>query len=572
MNYALTVKKELAEAVLLKYALFLLNITFIWISAWTIEGLFRDAADIVGRVQIFAVAALAVAVLRFVTSMRISRTGFNISGKVQTRIRKDIYEKLLDLELGYIEKSGTSSLVSLTVEGVEMLEVYFARYLPQLFYSLTVPFVLFAILFRLDWKAPLIMFLAVPLIPFSIIFFMKKAKRIMQNFWNTYEGMSKEFLENIQGLVTLKLCNMDADRSLKMRENAESFRQKTMKVLSVQLTSIFIMDFLSLVGAATGIIVVVYSFMNGKTDLSSAIMIIMLSAEFFLPMRMLGALFHAGMNGVAASENIFSFLKEKPVSEKKGKEELSSVDSLVFDDVTFSYDNKRDVLKNVSFEIEKGEKIAIVGKSGSGKSTIASIIQRFFDVERGSVKINGVNITEYDPAHLRNTVSVVSQQTYIFNSTIRENLLLAKDNATDDEMLEALRTAGLYDFVASQPDGLDSVTGEWGGLFSGGQRQRIALARVILKNSEFCIFDEATSNVDADNEADIWKNIFKVSGNRTTVIISHRLSVVRNLDRIIVMDEGRVSETGTHDELMKKDGLYSRMYREQVRLEKGSDS
>lgn len=565
LSYASVVKKELFEAVFLKYALFLLNLTLVWISAWLIEGMFSEN-DPGERVVFFITVAVAIAVLRFLINLRISSTGFKISTKVQTRIRRDIYDKVLDLELEYIEKSGTSSLVSLAVEGVEMLEVYFARYLPQLFYSLTVPFVLFAVLFNLEWRAPLVMLLSVPLIPISIIFFMKKAKRIMKSFWNTYEGMSSDFLENVQGLVTLKLYNRDVDISVKMRENAEKFRERTMKVLSVQLSSIFIMDFFSLLGAAVGIVVVVISFMNGRVDLGSAVIIILLSSEFFIPMRMLGALFHAGMNGVAASDNIFSFLNEVGKS-RPGEMQAEEVKRISFKDVTFSYDGKRDVLKDVSFDISKGDKIAIVGKSGSGKSTIGSLILRFSDVEKGRIEINGTELSEYDKKDLRKQIAMVSQHTYVFNSTIRDNLLVANENATDDQMFDALRTAGLEDFVRSLPEGLDAATGEWGKLFSGGQKQRIALARAILKDSSFYIFDEATSNVDADNEADIWKNIFEISKDRTSIIISHRLSVVKNLDRILVVEEGRLVESGTHDELIKSSGLYAQMYSEQSELE-----
>lgn len=563
LSYASVVKKELFEAVFLKYALFLLNLTLVWVSAWLIDGMFSEKEP---DVIVFISSAVVIAVLRFLINLRISGTGFKISTKVQTKIRQDIYDKVLDLELEYIEKSGTSSLVSLAVEGVEMLEVYFARYLPQLFYSLTVPFVLFAILFNLEWRAPLIMLLSVPLIPISIIFFMKKAKKIMKSFWNTYEVMSRDFLENVQGLVTLKLYNRDADRSAQMKENAENFRKRTMKVLSIQLSSIFIMDFFSLLGAAVGIVAVVLSFMNGRVELGSAVIIILLSSEFFLPMRMLGALFHAGMNGVAASDNIFSFLNEAG-SSRSGEVPVDGVENIAFKDVTFSYDGKRDVLKNVSFDISKGDKIAIVGRSGSGKSTIGSLILRFSDVENGRIELNGTELSEYSKKDLRKAVTMVSQHTYVFNSTIRENLLIANEKATDDQMFDALRTAGLEDFVRSLPDGLDAATGEWGKLFSGGQKQRIALARAILRDGSFYIFDEATSNVDADNETDIWRNIFEISKDRTSIIISHRLSAVKDLDRILVVDEGCLAESGTHDELIKSNGLYAQMYREQSELE-----
>lgn len=568
LKYAAKVKSELCIAVILKYVFFFANLLFVFAAASLLESVLKGNADSSERLSFFIAAALIAAVTRFLASLCTSRNTFAITKKVQNAIRKDIYAKILDLGAGYLEKSGTSQLVSLAIEGVEMLEVYFAHYLPQFLYSVTVPFILFAILFKISISAPTAMLLSVWLIPVSIVFFMKRAKKTMQRFRNTYEELYGSFLENIQGLVTLKLCNRDGDVSENMRKNSETFRQRTMKVLSLQLTSIFIMDFFSLVGAATGIFIVIHSFMNGNADLKGTIVILMISAEFFLPMRMLGALFHAGMNGVAAFENISAFLDQTSSSYHcSGNAKPEHIESVVVKDLTFSYDGKRDVLDDVSFEIGKCESVALIGSSGSGKSTIGSLILRLFDTPAGKILINGRDISDFDIQALRSRIALVSQHTYIFNSTIRENLLIAKSDATDEEMLDALEIAGLRDFVTSLPLGLDSKTGEWGSLFSGGQKQRIAIARAVLKESSLYIFDEATSNLDAENEEKIWKNIKEISQNKTSLIITHRLSMIKNCNKIIVLDKGHIAESGTHEKLLENRGIYFRMFTEQSELE-----
>lgn len=572
--YAAKVKAGLIEAVILKYILFASNLLFVWFGAKTVETLLQsgDKSKLASELAVFAAVAASVAVIRCLINIEEARNSFRTAAKVQTDIRNDIYGKILDLGIGYLDKADSSSLVSLAVEGVEMLEVYFARYLPQLFYSMTVPFVLFAILFNFDRVSPTVMVASVWLIPVSIVFFMQKAKKIMRNFRNTYEEMSGNFLENIQGLTTLKLYNRDGDVSEIMAKNSEIFRKRTMKVLSIQLSSIFIMDFFSLLGAATGILVVVNSFVHGNATLSGTVTILLLSAEFFLPMRILGALFHAGMNGVAAFENISDFIcQTSSVHNNSGNAIPENIESIVFDDLTFSYDGKRDVLKNVSFEIKKGERIAIVGSSGSGKSTIGSLILRIFEAEKGKIRINGRDIPEFDTQALLNKIALISQQTYIFDSTIRKNLALAKSDATEEEMLDALSIADLDSFVLSLPEKLDSKTGEWGSLFSGGQKQRIAIARAILKESSFYIFDEATSNVDASSEAEIWKNIAEISANKTTLIITHRLSMIKNCDKIIVLEKGRIVESGKHEKLMENKGLYFKMFSEQSLLESNGE-
>ncbi len=567
LSYLTFVKKEMVFAVLYKYLLFFLNLSTVLASAWLLERIITGKTVDSFFFGLFIFFMVCSALLRFVIHRFLSQNGFRIAKTIQTTLRKDIYNKILELELGYLESSGTSSLVSLAIEGVELLEVYFARYLPQLFYSMSVPFVLFMILANISFTASSVMLLAVPLIPLSIIFFIRRAEKSMSSFWKGYEDLAADFLESIQGLVTLKLANRDADKAAELNSDAETFRAKTMRVLRVQLSSIFFMDLFSLSGAAIGSIIALYGMKNGDVTLFGALVILLMSSEFFLPIRKLGALFHAGMNGVAAADRMFAFLRETPVCENKGTRTLSHIDKLVCTDLSFSYDHQRIVLKDVSFEVKKGEKVAVVGRSGAGKSTVAGMILNLFNTPEHTVYINGVDIHEYENESLRDNIAVVSQNTWLFNGTIRENLLIAREDATDEEIIHALKTVGLDTFVASLEKGIDTAAGEWGKRFSGGQKQRIALARAVLKKSSFLIFDEATSNVDADNEDEIWKNIFDIAEHSTALIISHRLTSIRQVDRIIVLENGAVTEAGSHDQLMSRNGLYARMYREQSQLE-----
>ncbi len=569
LKYLKLVKKETLLAILMKYTLFFTNILFILAISNAVKEVFLSSNFSASTILLFLLEIIILVIIRFFVKRFAAVNSFNTAVKVQNKLRDDIYSKLSELGIEYIEKRGTSSLTTLAAEGVEQLEVYFSKYIPQLFYALSVPFLLLLIIGNIEIKAALLMFCMVPLIPLSIVFFMKKAKKTMGMFWNSYENMSEQFLDSIQGLTTLKLFNRDKAKSLELKEKSENFRRKTMKVLSLQLSSIFIMDFFSLIGAALGIIVALISFSNNEISIMQTVFILLLASEFFLPMRLLGALFHAGMNGVAASDNIFKFLNEKSNVKNSSKNKIENFSILNFKNVNFSYDGKREVLKNITFSVNKGEKVAVIGKSGSGKSTLISLLLRFFDVSEGKIELNGGDIKEIELTSLRNLFATVSQKTYLFNDTIKNNLLIAKPEANEDECFDALKMAGFSNFVKSLPEVLEHNVGEWGNLLSGGQKQRIALARAVLKQSDIYLFDEATSNVDADNEEEIWDRIFDISKDQTALIISHRLSVARKCDKIIVLDNGKIKEQGTHNELIGNRSLYYKMHSEQSLLEKG---
>lgn len=488
---------------------------------------------------------------------------------VKVKLRDMIYEKLLNLGLDYNKNLSTSSIVQSAIEGVEALEIYFGKYLSQLFYSLLAPITLFFVISFISFKAAVVFILCVPLIPISIIAIMKFAKRLLKNYWNNYSNLGETFLENLQGLTTLKVFNIDEIRHEKMNKEAESFRKITMKVLSMQLNSITVMDLIAFGGAALGSIVSLIAFKNGQINLGQTIIIILLSSEFFIPLRLLGSFFHVAMNGVAASDKIFELLDSKE-REKNTIEDTSDLDkiNINLNDVTFSYDSKRDVLKNVSLNIKNKGFTAIVGRSGSGKSTIANLLLNTYEVNKGEIMFNNTNLNNISFDDIYEKIMLINTNSYIFNGTILDNLKIAKEDLTDNEIQYALELSNLKSFVDGLKDGINTKVGEGGSLLSGGQKQRLALARAVLSNREIYIFDEATSNVDVESEEIILDAINKLAKEKTVIVISHRLANVKNADVIYVLDNGEIVESGNHIELINKENHYFNMIKEQEFLER----
>ena len=491
------------------------------------------------------------------------------SANARVTLRELIYKKLLKLGTGYTNVESTSAVVQVSVEGIEQLEIYFGKYLSQFFYALLVPVTLFAFMSFISFKAALVFILCVPLIPISIIAIMKIAKRILKDYWKSYSDLGGTFLENLQGLTTLKVFNIDEKRHEKMNEEAEKFRKITMNVLSMQLNSITIMDLVAFGGAAAGTIVALIQFKNGEIPVGSLLIIILLSSEFFIPLRLLGSYFHIAMNGMAASDRMFGILDaEEREKDVITKEEVKFSDiNVKLDNVDFSYDGERKVLNNISMDITPGGLVAIVGESGSGKSTIASLILNNNKVTKGEIKVNNTNIENISLDNIYGNIALVSTNSYIFNGTILDNLLMAKRDASEDEINYALKTARLYDFVKGLKDGLLTDVGQAGSALSGGQKQRLALARVILADRPMIIFDEATSNIDVESEESIWEAIYELSKEKTILVISHRLANVTDAKNIYVMNKGKLVENGTHEELMKNESCYYNMVNKQNELE-----
>lgn len=508
-------------------------------------------------------------ITRYVCNKLYAKYSNLASSNVRVTLRELIYKKLLKLGTGYTSVESTSAVVQVSVEGIEQLEVYFGKYLPQFFYSLLVPVTLFIVLSFISIKTALVFILCVPLIPLSIVAIMKVAKRILKDYWKSYSNLGGTFLENLQGLTTLKVFDIDEKRHMKMNEEAEDFRKITMKVLSMQLNSITIMDLVAFGGAAAGIAVALNQFKNGQLLIGSLLIIILLSSEFFIPLRLLGSYFHIAMNGMAASDRMFALLdaeeRKKDVIEK---EKIYNSVEITLENVNFTYDGKREVLKDINMNISQGGITAIVGESGSGKSTIASLILNNHSVSKGNILLNGVNIENISLKTLYNNVGLVSTNSYIFNGTILDNLLMAKKNASKEEIEEALKKARILEFVNSLKDGLYTDVGQGGNKLSGGQKQRLALARIILADKKMIIFDEATSNIDVESEEAIWEAIYDLSKEKTILVISHRLANVRNAKNIFVLSKGKLVESGNHDELVNNKKHYYDMINSQSELEK----
>lgn len=555
-------KKFIGLTVLMNWIALLCNIMIILFVGNFINSILHRT-PIKGANMLYLIGLLAI---RFTSNLLYGKFSALASEHTKIKLRESVYKKLLKLGIGYGQVGSTASLVQVMVEGVEQLEIYFGRYLPQLIYALLAPITLFVVVMTISWKAATVLLICVPLIPISIIAIMKFAKRILKKYWNSYANLGGTFLENLQGLTTLKVFDQDEQYHQKMNEEAENFRVMTMKVLSMQLNSINIMDLVAFGGAAAGTIIALMQFARGEILVGDLLVIILLSAEFFIPMRLLGSYFHIAMNGMTASDRIFKVLDSEERIDGK-KETRLKENPIVLENVDFSYEKGRQILKQVNMEITPGGLTAIVGESGSGKSTVASLLLRSYDVQKGCIYWGESKLSDISYASLYEQMNLVSTNSYIFNGSIKDNLLMGNPKATDLDVKNALERTKLMKFVEGLAQGIDTLVGEGGGLLSGGQKQRLALARAILADREVMIFDEATSNIDVESEEAIWEVIYELAKEKTIIVISHRLANVREAKKIYVMKEGQVVEQGTHDELYRAKQVYYSMVEKQNELE-----
>ena len=557
-------KKYIVFQVIWKWISLLCQVVMIYATSMLLEHALFGAVT-KNQVLSYGIMVLAAVFLRFFCDRQASYASYEAGVDVKRILREKIYRKLLKLGASYRENIATSEVVQMAAEGVEQLETYFGKYLSQLFYSLLAPVTLFMILAFVDLKASLVLLLCVPLIPVSIVAVQKFAKKLLHKYWGIYTELGDSFLENLQGLMTLKIYQADAKKADEMDEESQRFRRITMKVLTMQLNSTSVMDMIAYGGAAVGMIVTLSEFTKGKVSFGGALIIILLASEFFIPLRLLGSFFHIAMNGMAASDKIFALL-DLPESEKNGVELKEKEMTIRLEGVQFAYEENREILEGVSMEFCGGSFTSLVGTSGCGKSTITGILMGRNKGYRGSITIQGQELSEVSEKGLMEHITLVSHNSYLFKGTVRENLNMGKVDASDEEMYAVLEKVNLLGFLREQ-QGLDTPILEKGSNFSGGQCQRLALARALLHDTPVYIFDEATSNIDMESEEMIMEVIRELAKTRTILLISHRLANVVESDRIYMLENGHVAQSGTHKELMKSGGAYADLYRYQRSLE-----
>ena len=556
-------KKYIAGNVAFQWVSLAANIVMMASITRLLSDLFFGRAELSGIASALITAAAAVT-LRYICTRLSAKMSYLSSKAVKKTLRGMIYQKLLRLGTSYNEEVKTSEVVQVAVEGVDQLETYFGAYLPQFFYAMTAPLTLFAVLAFVNLPCAAVLLCCVPLIPAAIVAVQRWAKKLLSKYWGQYTALGDTFLENLQGLTTLKIYQADDFKQDEMNVQAEKFRRITMKVLTMQLNSITIMDLIAYGGAALGVIMSATQYAAGHVTLQGCLLIILLSADFFIPMRLLGSFFHIAMNGMAASDKIFRLLDLPEPERKNGT--VPQDCTVVCSDLHFSYEADREILHGVSMEFPSGSFTSIVGESGCGKSTVSAILMGRNKGYTGSVTVGGTELREIGEDSLMQSITYVSNHSYLFKGTVRDNLLMGCKGASDDMLWSVLERVNLAAFLRGER-GLDTPLSEMASNLSGGQCQRLAMARALLHDSPVYIFDEATSSIDVESENDIMAQIRALAKTKTVILISHRLANVTDSDRIYVLDRGKIAESGTHTELLGNDAVYARLWYAQQALE-----
>lgn len=512
-----------------------------------------------------AVCAVICIIVRYTASRLVGDLKDTLGRKAKKDLRERVYNKIVKLGVRSTDGMSMAGLTQVSMEGVEQLDLYYSSYIPQFFYAMLAPFILFGITVWIEWRVAVVLLCCVPLIPVSIIAVSKYAKKIFAKYWGKYTSMGDSFLDSVQGLKELKIFKADEAQHTKMNETSEDFRKITMKVLVMQLASTTIMDLVAYGGAGIGIAMAILSVVKWELAPIAALFLILVAVDFFLPLRAFGSAFHVAMNGASAGKKILSLLEQPdPVW---GEETVTDTEIKV-ENVTFSYDGKRDVLKNVSMTFPKTGMTAIVGESGCGKSTVVNMLFGAFRPKGGAVTVGGKELESLSRESYYSHLAVVSYNTYTFNETVRANFMLANKALTDEEIYGALEKVNLADFIREN-GGLDKVITEDAANISGGQKQRLALAVNLVAHKDIYVFDEATSNIDIESEAIIMANIKALSREKAVIVISHRLANVTPADLIYYMESGELKESGTHSELMERNSGYAKLYTTQKNLEEG---
>lgn len=561
ISYLKEDKKYVYLQVLMQWFSLLCQVAIISIMAMIINELFdyHTVSDFGLKILIIIILIL----IKGYFGKKVSVYSFKAAKNIKGKLRCTIYEKVLLLNNHYRDVISTASLTQLMSEGVEQLEIYFGKYLPQFFYSMLAPVTLFVILGPIEFKTALVLFICVPLIPVSIVLVQKFAKKLLSRYWGLYGNLAERFLDNVRGLTILKGYQGDQAKHLEMNEEAQRFRNITMKVLMMQLNSISVMDLVAYGGAALGIVITLTSYQTRAINLGQAFMLIMLSAEFFIPLRLLGSFFHIAMNGNAASEKIFKLL-DAPINDNK-ELEISDIKEIEISNLSFAYEQET-VLKNVNLKINEPGIYGIVGSSGSGKSTIAKLLMGYYDHYQGQLTYNGNPVKEIKHHCLMKQITMVEHDPYIFAGTVRSNLLDGNYSSDDGKMIKVLKQVNLWNYFESTA-GLDSVIEERGNNLSGGQIQRLSIARALLHDTNVYIFDEATSNIDIESEEIIMDVIDQMRADKIVILISHRLASVEDCKCNYVFSHGELIGQGSHSELMKNNGVYQKLVNTQKEIE-----
>ncbi|OON96249.1 MAG: cysteine ABC transporter ATP-binding protein [Epulopiscium sp. Nele67-Bin005] len=561
-----TSMKFIKHTVLYQWLGLIFNIIAMFTFAYTVEAIYFEKISRQQLTTSFFIILGAI-IVRCITSIKATKSAYFASRTIKNDLRFMLYDKLLKIGVGYNKTVSTSKIIQIATEGVEQIEIYFGRYLPQLFYSLLAPITLFVVLSTINFKVATVLILCVPLIPISIIAINKFAKRLFKKYWGAYTELGDHFLDNLNGLNTLKVYSADENYHKQMNEDAEHFRKITMKVLTMQLNSVTLMDLIAYGGAALGIGFALVAFSKGQLTIAECLFFILLTSEFFIPLRLLGSYFHVAMNGMSASQSIFEVLDTIIKEETPNKRPFNSQkNSVEVNNLSFSYDEDRQILKDISLNIPNNGLFALVGQSGCGKSTLATLLMGFESNYKGEIKIGDIELNDISIKSFRENSCVVKHQNYLFRGTIKENLLMANKNATDEQLWNSLKKVKLDEFVKAQ-GGLDYILAENGGNLSGGQRQRIALARALVYDAPMYIFDEATSNIDIESEEIFNQVMLSLAKEKLIIVISHRLANVIPSDIIFVLEEGKLIEQGKHNQLLNNKSVYYNLFKAQSQLE-----
>ena len=575
-------KKWILLSALSSWISLLCNTAITFVTVRFIFGLYNSSLD-KKTVLVLLFVALTALIIRVIAVRKRSYFSYRAGTEVKRTLRSMLYDKFISLKLNYSQYISMAEVTQIGTDGIEQLDSYFGAYLPQFFFSMAAPVTLFIILAPINFFAALVLFVCVPLIPLSIAAIQTVAKRILKRYLDVYTGLGDSFLDNLRGLITLKAYADDEAQHRELNAEAENFRRVTMRVLTMQLNSIFVMDTVAYGGTALGTIVSLYQLRAGNLSIEGALLFILLCAEFFLPLRALGSFFHIAMNGITAANRLFELMDVKSDSasvlseaelEETAKKIKGSQPILEVKNLNFNYNESKQALKNISLEFLKPGFYGIAGESGSGKSTAAALLMGLQKNYSGEILLSGIEAKKLPDEFRARYMNLVSTESFLFGASVRENLLIANPSASDEELMSVLKEVLLDEFILNRNSsgdgnsGLDFYIESGGKNLSGGQVQRFALARALLHDTDIYIFDEAVSNIDVESEELILSTLYELSKTKIIIFISHRLANIENADHIYVFEKGEIKEEGTHSSLIEKNGIYARMYLQQKDLEK----